>query len=254
MVSSLHPAKQKMHLRLRRYVFCSVFYFILVALVALLTRLPIFYFEHITVSSAESIDAGVVLREMQGALSGTFFGRYLGYAHLLALLDAPELRVGPFVIDLNTDFLRRTMEFVVIPIKHFLVWCAGGEHCVWVDEDGQILERAYASDGQLVVTVYEDTPTILIPTNLVLPKEEMRTLRNLLLAFRDLHIALRRLDFRSSSRDFFVASFNYPALQFNLRTYSGAMKEALMALMLRSDFKQFSIVDLRVPGKIYYRL
>ena len=118
--------------------------------------------------------------------------KYLGQTHML-LWGSAEVS-DPLIekITLHRDWLKQEIDVTVQEHERFAVWCEE-QDCFWISKNGQALEKAPISDGQLVNIIYSNQKIDLKPGINIMPNEEILYLKTILSSVRDLNISISKI-------------------------------------------------------------
>lgn len=134
---------------------------------------PIFKISTITINSPSNIDSEAIIKIVKEQVRN--------HAGLLgpdsyfswdenATYTAPNVSL----IAVEKKIFSKTITLKVSPRERFIVWCAGadtsdaspdasvGVSCFWADQSGLLFEPAPVTEGQLVLSVYDDAPAALL--------------------------------------------------------------------------------------------
>lgn len=163
----------------------------------------------------------------------------------------------PQVDEINVDvnLVGRSVKVSVEEKDMFGVICTAREECFLFDRKGFVFSRAPSVRGPLIIRIDDPHNRPLVLGERFLPEEKM--IKNLFetlgilqkAGFKIYSASLRKLELR----EWQVKLAEGPRIYFSFNFVPEDLENILTAVKKRLDIARLSYIDLRVPGRLYYK-
>lgn len=247
---------------------------VIIGIVWIIVRSPIFHVDHITVSgnSAVPSDEIVSLAQMDFAQHGS--PKFLGIANILAWptsFTSSELALEPQISNatIGKDYFSHTIAVSVTERQPFGIWCLmsssnqamtdasssanPNERCYWFDDSGFIFAKGFDTQGSLLFTVHDYSQAGLHLEGNVLPSELVPNLISVLNAVRASGISIQEIRLNDISlQELQVVANEGPSIYYSLQFSADDTVPVLKSLMSQPGFDNLGYVDFRTQNRVYY--
>lgn len=271
-LSKSHARRKKK----RRYIAFGVLlvaaYLVAMGAFWLVYRSPVFQVQHVVVTGDTTVASSEVVAVLQSAAlqKRNFFKELLGFQNILlwpSTLATSDLAFLPQVksITISKNYFFRTLTAQVTERTPIAVWCfmpqtgangnpVGNEQCYWFDANGTMFERAFDTQGGLLLSVHDYAQTGLGLGGKILPAEFIPNMMSILndikvSGLNPKEIALKDLSLEQVN----VTTQNGPNVYFSLRFSAAEDLPVLQNLMAKPDFNKLQYINFTVENRAYYK-
>lgn len=246
--------RERLFFRIKCELIFGVVTLVFILTVSAFAYLPALHFQKIFISGLQQFSPEVLTMQFTAQSLHSFVGRYFGVDSVLTwMFFRPRiLRDMPLAsVDVVARWFARELEFRVVERERAMIWCIQAR-CFWIDSDGVVLAPASEGQGQLVPTIIDDSVVLPVVGDLVLKPEYLSTLHSVFGLLSTSHFAIQRATLERATFDLRVVTDGGPDFLFNLRVDPRPVLPSLDALRPYINFSSASVVDLRVPSKVFY--
>ena len=151
------------------------------------------------------------------------------------------------------DWLTRSVVIKIQERERLGIWCVEGENCYWLDNNGIVFEEAPATEGSLILKVYDLQKADLRLGFSVIEDRFINNLNSILKNLDQLNAAIRKITFDRKLQEVKVETYGGPDILFSIRFDPVPSIEAFQKLSETLDPRKIDYVDLRVSNRVYYK-
>ncbi len=191
---------------------------------------------------------------------------YQGNETIAELIMQEFPRVEEVII--TRDYRNRSIRAHIIERDNKAIWCAtaikipkritneSNKHCVWLNDEGIVIDEAPYSQGTLVPVILDATGRNIFLGKTLIPHAK---LTNLIVMTETLHefgsaikeIIIRNVELNEATITIDSGQKIFINLEHNLQAESRAIINAIIA---SNKWQSVEYVDLRIEGKGFYKL
>jgi cell division septal protein FtsQ len=244
-------------------VLTSAFWFFLHA--------PFFRIDNIVVQGNDTVASGDVVTLLQSSVlrnGDSVLNNNSGMKALFGLqnmliwpgsLPTSDLALIPQLADLSIskDYFSHTITANVTERTPAGIWClepTGNEQCYWFDDEGTVFEKAFDTEGSLMVAVHDYSKSSLGLGDKILPAEFVSNLISILNVIKSSGLNPQEVALNDIGlEEIDVTTYNGPEVYFSLRFPADEDLAVLQNLMAKPNFGKLQYVDFRVDNRAYYK-
>lgn len=161
-----------------------------------------------------------------------------------------KLPVSLALLKFSPDFLKKKVLIEVEERQPYGIWCpakpAFSGQCFWFDESGALFAPAPSAEGYLIPLIFDDN---------FRPEKLSREMFSLFRRLYDLkNIKIAKIFIKDENlKELKAEIVNGPKLYLSLKEKNEDLEAILNKLSGQAEFKNLQYIDLRVPGRIYYK-
>ena len=154
---------------------------------------------------------------------------------------------------IEKDWLNRSINITVQERERLGIWCIDGENCYWLDGDGVVFEEAPATEGSLILKVYDSQTADLRLGFPVIEDRFINNLTGILKNLGKLDAAIRKISLDRKLQELKVETYEGADILFSIRFDPAPNIESFQKLFETLDLRKIDYVDLRIDNRIYYK-
>lgn len=255
---TLRQKKRTVRTALLVFLACAAFF---AAVLYAAAYSPLFRIRTLTVSVVPDRGAEqTVQEEIEKEISALPLARLFGTRNML-LWD--EKRVDNMLARHNEfqsahierNFFARSVTVVVVHREKFGIWCTAGS-CFWFSTDGVLSAPGPRVTGNLLLAINDESDRPLQLGDKVLDDRLIKPIFSVFDFLGQADIPLRFFTLKPLYLEELWAvapSGDLPEIYFSLRADPHFALSAVSALQSNPGFSRIRYIDLRVPGKLYYK-
>ena len=247
--------KRERNFRIKIYLYFLALFLVLIGVSYVVFFSPIFKVREFKISGRERLLKESVLKILEPLILNSRLSDFLGKENLLAWnrqdLSLPDTSL--LSVKIRRDWIRQS---VLIDIKERVplgIWCGKIGNCYWLDENGIAFEEAPATEGPLILIVYDNSVKSIALGQKVVEERFSKNLTDILKAISEMSIPVKKITFDKILEELHVATYEGPDLLFSIRFNSELNIASLRSLKEKGAFKGMRYVDLRIENKIFYK-
>lgn len=272
-VRSYIPEEKRRRRKRRIYYFAVVallaIYFVSFGVIWFIFRSPIFRVNHIVVQGNVSVPSDAIVSLVEAAVmppqSRTLLIKPLiGYGNMFvwpSSIPSSTLKWIPELASLkvNKDYFSHTITITVTERTPLAIWCYmpkgdGDEQCFWFDETGDMFQRTYDTEGNVITVVHDFSQKPTGVNQQILPEEFVSNLVSIINLIKGDHVNISDVVLSDLSlEEIDVTTLNGPALYFSLRFPADNYDQVIQELMAQPLWNKISYIDCRTENRVYYK-
>ncbi len=213
---------------------------------------PWLHFKKIIISGNSHIDEKIIIQKLIAINLNGILSKYLGYDNML-IWNKTNIS-DPLIDNLTIErhWLDRTMEVRGEEKKRYAVWCLKID-CFWITENGQVLEKAPQSQGQLVNIINSNQDINIKIGDQVLSIKEFSYLKNIIDSLSNLNISIENIDYDIQTLELTVKTDAGQKLLFSLHFDPSLIISTIGEVISKKETQQTKYIDFRTENKVYYK-
>ncbi|MBI2591663.1 MAG: hypothetical protein HYW34_03235 [Candidatus Brennerbacteria bacterium] len=160
-------------------------------------------------------------------------------------------------LELHPDFSKKKVSIEIKERQPFGVWCHNRKmengkwkidigQCFWFDESGALFTSAPSAEGLLIPLIFDEN---IRPEKL---NREMFSIFTRLYSLKNIKI-IKFFIKNENLKELEAEIINGPKLYLSLKGENEDLEAVLNKLSGQVEFKNLQYIDLRVPGRVYYK-
>ena len=238
--------------RIGLYFILGFIVLILIFILSAVFYLPWLHFKKINITGNLHIQESELFRKLIIANLSNPFAKYLGYTNMLIWNNTNIKEPLIKKITIQRNWLERSINIKVEEQERYAVWCLESA-CFWITDQGQILEKAPQSEGQLMKIVNSNQKINPKPGENILLAEEFFYLKIILDKINNLNISILSINYNAQTLELTIKTSTGPRLLFSLYFNPLLTISALEEIMSKQKLGSMEYIDLRIENKIYYK-
>jgi hypothetical protein len=237
-------------------------------------RSPVFHLQQVVVTGNADVASSDVVAVLQSAAlqQRSFLKELLGFQNILLWpnsLATSELALLPQAqsVSISKNYFFRTITVNVTERTPAGVWCFtppvdangsstsyGNENCYWFDGQGTLFQKAFDTQGSLLLAVHDYSQTGLGIGDKILPDEFIPNMLSILNDIQASGLDTQEVTLDDISLEQInVTTQNGPSVYFSLRFSADEDLPVLESLMAMPNFGKLQYVDFTVENRAYYK-
>ncbi len=241
-----------MKARISLYIISGAIILIFIFILSAVFYLPWIHFKKITVTGNLHIPENELLQKLLIANLNKPFAKYLGYTNMLIWNNANISNPLIKKISVQRNWLDQSIDIKIEEQERYAVWCSE-QNCFWITDQGQILEKAPQSEGQLMNIIYSNQNIDLKLGENILPSEKISYLKIILDKLNNLDISTLSMNYDVETLELTVKTSAGLRLLFSLYFNPLITISALEKVIFKQKFSLLEYIDFRTENKIYYK-
>lgn len=263
--------KQRSKRRRRTILFSAIAFLAAYAVLLfggwLVLRSPFVRVADVLITGNTTVPSSTVLVLLQSAaLRDHSFGKaLLGYRNMFLWpdkLSSADLVFEPRIESVATekDFFHHVITVTVAERTPFAIWCAmrktptDDDRCYWFDDQGILYQKAFDTQGSLMIAVHDYSQSGLGLNKEILPDRFTSNMISIIRMVRATGVDVKEVALKDIGlEEVTVTTYEGPVLMFSVRFPADDELEFLQGLMAQPKFSSLQYVDFRVQNRVYYK-
>lgn len=216
---------------------------------------PVFRLDNIKISGKNRLsDENVISLVRQAAFRGVT-ANFLGSNNFLAW-PSGEVNVSATALayaKISKDWLTKSVRIDIRERTRFGIWCIRENACFWFDENGTVFEEAPATEGPLIIKVYDAQNQPLTIGSKIAEERFLKNILSVLAGFKKLDFSAKKITLERSLQEIRITTYDGLSIFFSIRFDPTAAIASLKDLGKTVSIQKLNYLDLRIENRIYYK-
>ena len=247
--------RQQRSFRIKIYVGASILLLVLMLILYILVYSPIFQVRDFNISGNDRLPKNEVVKILEPLVLRDKIKNFLGIKNLLAWnTDNPDVsKTALALANIKRDWIRQSVNIDIKERERLAIWCDKNNNCYWIDREGTAFEEAPQTEGQLILTVRDQTTETVIKGTKVIEDRFVKNLVRILNGILEFKMSVKRIAFDKKLQELRLETYPGPDFLFSVRFDPILNLASLKSLQEKIELKGIKYFDLRVENRIYYK-
>lgn len=255
-VSRKERFRKKLFFRLKIYLLIVFVIGGLGGIFFLLIDTPFFKINTLEITGNQQLTKSDILNGLGQKVFDNYTAQLLGFDNFFSWpsgnlnLDQPVIQKANF----TKDFWHHKVEINITERKKYGAWCGNNESpsCFWFDENGIAFATAPTLEGGLFLKVMSPTRQKISLGGPVLESNLFNNFKKIAETVKN-YLTFQKFIWEENNFDLSIKTDDGPLVMFNLRFDPSVNLAALNQMQKKLPWKNFSVIDLRVENRVYYK-
>lgn len=265
-VSDRHRRRKRRRMYLLAGGAILVFYLLIFGVVWFILRSPFFRVENIVVqgNSIVASDEVISLLQSNALHDHSFLKAVLGFRNMLIWPDelpSSSLALAPQLasVTVSKDYFSHTLTVSAVERTPFGVWCfnadsPASEHCYWFDNTGDIFERAFDTQGNIIFVVHDHSQKTQGLNGTILPEAFRENMISVMNVVRATGLVVSDIELKDLAlQEVNAVTAAGPVLKFSLRFPAENYLPVIKSIAAGQGFSKLQYIDCRTENRVYYQ-
>lgn len=257
-----YSARSRLRFRIRIFILSGLLLLILVFLAYAIVYSPVFRINKIEIQGNSRVSQREINQDLYGQVLNSRYKYFMGFYNFLSWPDTISgsgLNFLPAVkeIEIAKNYFRHELTADVIERQPAGIWCfekGDSPGCFWFDEEGVIFEKAFRTQGNLLIAADDYSQNAIPLGSKILPADFLANFFGIIQVLKNSGLNIKEIRLNDLSLEEIEADLNSgPKLYFSLRFSPLNDLSVINYLQQNQNFNKLQYIDFRSENRAFYK-